>query len=414
MRLLVGALVCAGCFFDVDSVPRPGDGGADAPTGGSGGLAGAGGMGGTGGTSGTGGSGGMRPDAGLGTLTFGSAMSVPCGANPEMMVVADLDGNGTDDIATLNIGNSTVSVLLQAGNGLFTVGPDYNVASGLQTIAVGDADGDGLNDLLAGDFSTHNVLVLHNPPASPGQFQNNQTLAVPNAPTAIVVTDVQPDGIPDVLVTNGSFVSVFLGTGGGNFGNRVDYSTGAGPVAIVAGRYVGDSNIDVITGSATLTELSILTQPGNGVFTNSALFGTGAKVTAMASRDIDGDSRADIAIVTQATGLLTVAWQLASSSGGFDSTLFSMPTGNGTPDPHDVKLADLDNDGHMDIVVANFGAQNVMVFAQGPGRQFRTVPVPTGVLTSAVGVGDFNGDGLPDLAVANGSTPGAVLIFHQR
>jgi hypothetical protein len=252
-------------------------------------------------------------------------------------------------------------------------------------------------------------------PTSPGRFQSSQTLNVPNAPTAIVVTDVQPDGIPDVLVTNGSFVSVFLGIGSGSFGNRVDYSTGAGAAAIVAGRYVGDSNIDVITGSATTTGLSILTQPGNGVFTNTSLFGTGALVTAMASLDIDGDSRFDIAIVTQATGLLTLVWQLPTSSGGFDPQVASIATGSGTPDPHGVAIADLNNDGRMDVVVANFGAGNVMVFAQGPAaRQFRAIPVGTGASTSAVGVGDFNGDGLPDIAVTHGMTPGTVSIHLQR
>src|SRR5262252_2669669 len=219
MRGVVAALMCAGCLFDLDTVARPGDGGVDAPTGGAGGAGGAGGNGGTGGT------GGMRPDAGIGTLTFSTPMTLPCGSNPEMMVVHDLDGNGSPDIATLNNGNGSVSVLLQSGNGLFTVGPDYVIANGLQTITAGDADGDGLTDLLVGDSGSHNVYVLHNSLTDPGRFANSQTLNVPNAPTAIVVTDVQPDGFPDVLVTNGSFVSVFLGIGSGNFGNRVDYMT---------------------------------------------------------------------------------------------------------------------------------------------------------------------------------------------
>ncbi len=125
--------------------------------------------------------------------------------------------------------------------------------------------------------------------------------------------------------------------------------------------------------------------------------------------------RADLAIVTQGTGHLTLVWQLAGSSGGFDPQPTSLLTGNGTPDPHGVAIADLDNDGLMDVVVANFGSSDVMVFAQGPSaRQFRPVPVAAGMLTSAVGVGDFNGDGLPDIAVTNGSTPGSVKILLQR
>src|SRR5262245_17841466 len=131
MRLWLGALVCAGCFFDIESVPRPSDGGADAPTGGAGGAGGAGGMAGNGGS---GGSGGMMTDAGLGMLTFTPSMSIPCGSNPEMIVVVDLDGNDTADIATLNYGASSVSVLLQGAGGNFIVGPDYTPATGLVTL----------------------------------------------------------------------------------------------------------------------------------------------------------------------------------------------------------------------------------------------------------------------------------------
>src|SRR5262249_3446136 len=103
-----------------------------------------------------------------------------------------------------------------------------------------------------------------------------------------------------------------------------------------------------------------------------------------------------------------------ASSGGFDPNVASMSTGSGTPDPHGLAIADLDNDGRMDVVVANYSAGNVVVFAQGPAaRQFRPITVTPGS-ASAAGVGDFNGDGLPDLAVANGSTPGSVAILRQR
>lgn len=88
-----------------------------------------------------------------------------------------------------------------------------------------------------------------------------------------------------------------------------------------------------------------------------------------------------------------------------------IPTGG---DPVALAVADLNHDGKLDIVAANPDAGTVTVLlgdGKGHFHPARGSPFPAGHLPADIGVGDFNGDGFPDLLIANHQTPYVTLLL---
>src|SRR5262245_19166048 len=78
------------------------------------------------------------------------------------MVIGDLNGDGTPDLATSNHLSNTVSVLLGKGDGLFGAKTDYGAGGDPNSVAIGDLNGDGKLDLVTANSSSNTVSVLLN------------------------------------------------------------------------------------------------------------------------------------------------------------------------------------------------------------------------------------------------------------
>ncbi len=109
---------------------------------------------------------------------FGPATNYPTGDSPESVFIADLDGDGDNDLAVANWGsfdpdsrkyiNSSVSVLLNNGDGQFAPKMDYETGTNPQSVFIADLDGDGDNDLAVANRFSDTVSVLLN--NGDGQF----------------------------------------------------------------------------------------------------------------------------------------------------------------------------------------------------------------------------------------------------
>ena len=229
---------------------------------------------------------------------------------------------------------------------------------------LGDLDGDGDVDILVGDsfFGSPGVSVLKN--------NGDQTFAAPvyySAPLNEVVgevalSDFDSDGDLDAFATiRGDFdqmtkIKVWRNNGDGTFAAPIEFTTGQGPVGIVIADFTGDGKPDVVTANYGGSSISILRH--NGLTGNSAgflppvNFNTANHAEKIAAADVNGDQILDV----------VVGGQVGS---GFDASLAVMiNTGNGvfaTPVLYDaapggrfgstaVALADLDNDGDVDLI----------------------------------------------------------------
>ena len=134
------------------------------------------------------------------------------------LVVADFNGDGAPDLATVNKWDHTVSVLLADHHGSFAAKVNYDTLVGGELLVAGDFNGDGKLDL----FVPSLAMLFGN---GDGTFRVQRS----NGVYALFVTtgDLNGDGKLDLVTIdrNTDTISVWLGNGDGSFGSGVAYST---------------------------------------------------------------------------------------------------------------------------------------------------------------------------------------------
>lgn len=303
------------------------------------------------------------------------------GTNPSGMAVTDLTGSGHFDLVVSNSGSGSISIFMH-GTTAGTFQPAVSIATGGQPnqVVAGDLTGSGAKrDLALADNSVlGNAIILVHDAANPGQF-----LA------------------PIMLPTNNFTPSVAIG------------SIGNGKVAVVAATYDANGN-----NGAVYVFVETSTSPVT--FAAPVTFPAGAQPQAVRIADVNGDSLPDLVVAnygpgTDGTGTpgVSVLLQSATSPG-----TFLAPVTYATPDGAiDVAVGDLDGDGRPDLVVASLdpdftGGVSVLLQNAAPAAAgtFGTATVYAGMgQPLSVAIADLNGDGHPDIAVADGTSATVML-----
>jgi hypothetical protein len=185
----------------------------------------------------------------------------------------------------------------------------------------------------------------------------------------------------------------------------VNYSVGTGPQAVVTADLNGDGRLDLITANAGSNNISVLLGNGNGTFGAAQPYAAGAGPAAVTVGDFNGDGKLDI--VTANEGDNTVSVLLGNGDGTFQAAK-SYAVGS-----QPVSVAVGNFDGKLDIVTANQGDSSVSLLPGngdgtfGAAKQIAAYGQPA----QSVAVGDFNGDGKLDLAVALRGTDGGFGYY---
>ena len=259
------------------------------------------------------------------------------------------------------------------------------------------------------------AALLPAPPAwalTPVTFTGATNFAVGDGPNSVGVGDFNGDGDPDLAVANefAGSVSVLLGGAGGSFSAATTIATGGFPFAVAVGDFNGDGDPDLAVADAFDGIISVLLGSTGGTFTGPTNFPAGSFPASVAVGDFNGDGDPDLAVTDQVTGEILV---LRGTAGGG----FTAPTTVGTATgPFSIAVGEFNGDGDPDLAVAEvplFGSNpgRVLVLLGSAGATF-TAPatVASGLDLVSVAVGEFNGDGDPDLAVADQS-PGEIMVL---
>jgi hypothetical protein len=322
---------------------------------------------------------------------------VVTGHQPSFPVVADVNGDGIPDLIVVTQIDSTVSVLLGRGGGLFQPRVDHPIDSrnGLSSPVVADVNHDGKLDLIvaSGDAS----VLLGN---GDGTFQAQVNFPTGGAARNVTAGDVNGDGELDLVVSNSQVdhVSVLLGRGDGTFRTPVDYPSALRPGAVTIVDVNRDGHPDLVVVGISV---SVLLGNGDGTFQPEVDYLPALGVSAVAVADLGGDGNLDLVAVTNTNE----DFNLIVLFGNGDGTFPRRQDFESDRYPVAVAVADLDGDGNPDVITANyidsegvvlFGGSGGMPFAQRPPMRFRV-----GAFPSSMVVTDVSGDGRLDLVVAN-------------
>ena len=235
-----------------------------------------------------------------------------------------------------------------------------------------------------------------------------------SGPASIAVADVNGDGRPDLITANSysNTAGVLLGQVGGGFAAVNSYPIGAnsGPVAIAVADVNGDGRPDLITANISSNTAGVLLGQVGGGFAAVNSYPTGANSgpTAIALADVNVDGRLDI--ITANYGNNTAGVLLGQAGGGF-AAITSYPTGDA---PTGIAVADVNSDGRPDLVTVNIGFNTVAVRLGQASGGFATVSsYPTGSSPRGIVVADVNGDGRLDLGTANASSNFVGVLLGQ-
>jgi hypothetical protein len=241
-------------------------------------------------------------------------------------------------------------------------------------------------------------------------FVNSSNPATMAEPNAIAAADFNGDGIPDLAVSNSNSnlttLTILLGNMDGTFiAETTSPTVGLYPDSIAVGDFNGDGIPDLAVTSIDNNNVTILLGNGDGTFRTSATLGANTPQS-VATGDFNEDGIADLAVVSSESVLVF----LGNEEGTFQQQSASVTVG---ASPITVAVGDFNSDGMPDLAVTNncgssypCNSNDPITIALGNGDgTFTQAPVvpslPTGANPDGLAVGDFNGDGILDLAVSN-------------
>ena len=256
-------------------------------------------------------------------------------------------------------------------------------------------------------------------------FQST-TLKTGANPYCVIQADVNGDGKLDLISANsgngsGHTLTVLTNSGNGIFGvnsifgSNATYTVGSNPESVVAADVNNDGKIDLISanfGSGIGNTLTVLTNNGSGIFGSNATYTVGEGPQSVIAADINGDGKIDLVTANYNNASLTVLTNNGSGIFGSNATY----TANF--EPVSVVAADINNDGKLDLITANLANATMTVLTNSGNGVFgsnATYTLPSSPFPGleCVVAADVNCDGKVDLIVADGVASTLTVLTNN-
>ncbi len=250
-----------------------------------------------------------------------------------------------------------------------------------------------------------------------GTFGSPENLVSGAGPIGLCTADFDLDGDLDIAASNygylgqGNTVSVFFNDGIGNFGGQVTFPSGNGPYKIACGLIDGDNFPDIVTANAE-QKMNVLLNNGSSDFSSRTEYNVFSQVAgdfyqSVTLADVDNDGDVDAlysSTGSQASGNPAVALLRNSGDGTFNApTAIELTSYSGSA--LNVEVGDVNGDGWNDIIGASFDGRNTdgfqVILNNGSGGFLTNSLYPAGQATFSISIADLNNDGTMDVLTAD-------------
>ena len=362
---------------------------------------------------------GVLLNMGNGIFSVQTTYSTGPNSQPCSVITVDVNGDSKLDIIVTNSNGNNVGVFFNMGNGTLSNQTIYSTGSGSgsRSLSTADMNGDSKPDIIVGNSGTDNLCVFLNLGDGTFAIQTTYPTGYGSSPQSVTTADVDLDGKPDIIVANygTNIVDILVNLGNGMFTSPMLYSTNGSsyPGSVATADINGDNKPDIIVANSYTDNVGVLLNTGNGIFTSQTTYSTAgqSRPISVTTADVDGDNKLDILVANSYTDNVGV---LLNTGNGTFSRQTHYSTGLNSF-PYSVTTADVNGDNKPDIIVANFFTNNVGVLLNtGNGTFFRQMTYSTGgnSFPHSVTTADVNGDNNPDIIVANTYTNNVGVLLN--
>ncbi|MEP6517622.1 FG-GAP-like repeat-containing protein [Microcoleus vaginatus] len=371
-----------------------------------------------------------------GVLGFAPKVDFPIGSSPFGVSIGDFNGDGLPDLALANYASSTASILLNttatgATTPTFTTKVDFPIGARSSYLSISDINGDGKPDLAVENREENSVSVLLNTTATGAgipTFATKVDFPTGTLPISVSIGDINDDGKPDLAVANReeNTVSILLNTTATGaptptFATQVTFPTGSYPYSVGIGDFNVDGKPDLAVANSSSNTGSILlnttaTGAGTPTFATQVTFPTGSFPDSVSIGDFNGDGKPDLAVTNFNRNNAPIL--LNTTTGAATPTFATQALFPTRTVANSVSIGDFNGDGKPDLATAEWSPDTASILlnttATGAGTLTFATPVefPTTSTPSSVSIGDFNGDDKPDLAVGSVFGDSASILLN--
>ena len=335
------------------------------------------------------------------------------------LVVGDMNGDHREDIVVGRL--NAVTTYLGDGRGGFdrAAGSLFAAGDNPNDLALGDFDEDGRLDIAVANHETSYVTVLLGD--GRGRLAPPVRIPVPSRPHphGIATADFDADGHPDLAVESWmeDTVLVLAGNGSGAFaGGPRRLTVGRRPYhKLRAGDLDADGRDDLVTTNGDGSSVSVLCTNGTGALQPAREIGVLRSPFSVAIGDLNGDRRPDLAVAHRYGAVDPNLDWLTVLVGRGDCVFAPSPESPLKPgaSPTAVAIGDYDGDGIGDVATANMGSDDVSLFLGSPSglRRATGFPIAVGRGPLAIVLRDLNGDGKADIVTGNGASGDVSVVL---
>ncbi len=269
-------------------------------------------------------------------------------------------------------------------------------------------------------------------PVAAATLEPGFTMPTPPGPTPIAIADLDDDGKPDLVIGNGLARSIWIlrnvSTNGtlaaASFEPPIELSFAPGdPYKVAAADIDGDGKLDLIVATFGTSQFSIFRNTTEAAPGSAISFGprldiqAGADCRSARAADLDGDGRLDIITANYAAGTISILKNIGSPGNLGPESFASRVDLPAPAGPYDIATGDLDGDGKPDIALATYGQatsvyRNLSSSGMLDSNCFDRVDFPAPPSLDTIEIGDLDGDGRLDI-VAGSMRPDEVVVYRN-